>query len=94
MPAKSNQPVSIGPADTHRSCKNVNKSKGPDKYPGLSQIGEFEDAPDGKSRLFVLFGLLFRRRQTLKALQKFLLRHAFDRDLGVVGIDARAGGAD
>ena len=40
--------------------------------------------------LLVLFGLLFRRRQTLEALQKLLLGHALDRDLGIVGIDAGA----
>src|SRR4051794_2671598 len=44
--------------------------------------------------LFVLFGLLFRRREALKALEQFFLGHAFDRDLGVVGIDAGAGRAD
>jgi len=38
----------------------------------------------------VLFGLLFRRRKALKALQEFLLGHALDGDLGVVGIDAGA----
>ena len=47
-----------------------------------------------ESGLFVLFGLLFRRRQALKALQEFFLGHALDRDLGVVGIDAGAGRAD
>jgi len=40
--------------------------------------------------LLVLFGLLFRRRQAFEALQKLLLGHALDRDLGIVGIDAGA----
>ena len=44
--------------------------------------------------LFVLFGLLFRRRQALEALQQLFLGHALDRDFGVVGIDAGAGRAD
>ena len=44
--------------------------------------------------LFVFFGLLFRRRQALEALEQFLLGHALDGDLGVVGIDAGAGRAD
>jgi len=38
--------------------------------------------------LLVFFGLLFRRRQALEALQQFLFGHAFDGDLGVVGVDA------
>ena len=44
--------------------------------------------------LLVLFGLLFRGRKALEALQKLLLGHALDRDLGVVGIDAGAGRPD
>src|SRR5277367_3879380 len=47
-----------------------------------------------KASLLVLFGLLFRRRQALEALQKLLLGHALDRNLGVVGIDAGTGRAD
>src|SRR5258707_10329775 len=42
----------------------------------------------------VLFGLLFRGRQAFEALQKFLLGHALDGDLGIVGIDAGAGRSD
>ena len=38
----------------------------------------------------VLFGLLFRRRQALEALQKLFLGHALYGDLGVIGIDAGA----
>src|SRR6478609_5837562 len=45
-------------------------------------------------RLLVLFRLLFRRRQALEALQKFLFGHALDGHLGVVGIDAGSGRAD
>jgi hypothetical protein len=48
----------------------------------------------GVADLFVLFGLLFRRRQAFEALQELFLGHAFDRNLGVVGIDAGAGRAD
>jgi hypothetical protein len=41
--------------------------------------------------LLVFFGLLFRRRQALEALQQFFFGHALDGDLGVVGIDAGTG---
>ena len=45
--------------------------------------------PDVKANgLFVLFGLLFRRRQAFETLQKFLLGHALDGNLSVVGVDA------
>ena len=45
-------------------------------------------------RLYLFFGLLFGRSQTLKTLQQFLFRHALDRDFGVVGIDACPGRPD
>ena len=44
--------------------------------------------------LLVLFGLLFRRRQAFEALQKLLLGHALDGDLGIIGIDAGASRPD
>ena len=80
---------------THPNRKNVNKSKGPDKYPGLWQIGLFLNirGPLGANSL-VLFRLLFRRRQAFEALQQLFLGHALDRNFGVVGIDAGAGRAD
>src|ERR1700741_5287673 len=51
-------------------------------------------SPKTKRNLLVLFGLLFRRSQALQALQKLLLGHPLDRNLGVVGIDAGAGRTD
>ena len=75
----------------HGNHENVNKSKGPDKCPGLlvNQIARV--TPNVKANgLFVLFGLLFRRRQAFETLQKFLLGHALDGNLGVVSIDAGA----
>src|SRR5258708_3864610 len=76
---------------TYGNHKNVNKSKGPDKCPGLS-ASWMARATRGRNvdGLLVLFGLLFRRRQAFEALQKLLLGHALNRDLGVVGIDAGA----
>ena len=68
--------------------KNVNKSKGPNKCPGLRQIGGVREG------LFVLFGLLFRRRQAFETLQELFLGHALDRDLGIVGIDAGSCGTN
>ena len=44
----------------------------------------------GTAGLLVLFWLLFRGGKALEALEKFLLGHAFDRDLGIIGIDAGA----
>ena len=79
------------PAWAHGNHENVNKSKGPDKCPGLlvNQIARV--TPDIKANgLFVLFGLLFRRRQAFETLQKFLLGHALDGNLGIVSIDAGA----
>ena len=46
------------------------------------------------NNLLVFFGLLFRRGEPLKTLQEFFLGHALDRDLGIIGIDARAGRPD
>src|SRR5260370_12678284 len=42
----------------------------------------------------VLFRLLFRGRQAFEALQKLLLGHALDGDLGIIGIDAGASRPD
>src|SRR5712691_10347041 len=44
--------------------------------------------------LFLFFRLLLGRGQPFQALEQLLLGHAIDRDLGIVGIDAAAGGAD
>jgi len=44
----------------------------------FGKSGRFERSQPG---LLVLFGLLFRRRQALEALQKLFLGHALDRDL-------------
>src|SRR5262245_23892761 len=44
--------------------------------------------------LLFLFRLLFRRRETLEALEQLLLGHPLGGDLGVVGIDRATGRAD
>ena len=41
--------------------------------------------------LLVFLGLLFRRRQAFKALQKLLFGHTLDGNFRIVGIDAGAG---
>ena len=76
------------PVRLHGNHENVNKSKGPDQGPGLCKSAR--STASQSRRLFVLFGLLLRRREALEALQQFLLGHALDGDLGVVGIDAGA----
>src|SRR6266566_4302876 len=55
---------------------------------GLEPLG----AP--MERSLVLFGLLFRGRQAFEALQKLLLGHALDGNLGIISIDAGAGRSD
>ncbi len=80
---------------THDSHENVNKSEGPDKCPGLLVNQAVRDAGGTKpTGLFVLFGLLFRRRQAFETLQEFLLGHPLDGYIGVVGVDAGAGRPD
>src|SRR6476620_8546463 len=55
--------------------------------------GDSREAPNVDG-LLVLFGLFFRGRQALEALQQFLLGHALDSDFGIVGIDAGARRSD
>ena len=70
------------------------KARTNDRAFGKSGIAAIEGKAGGLRGSLVLFGLLFRRRQAFEALQKLLLGHALDRDLGVVGIDAGARRAD
>ena len=84
-------PNSPAPATKAGNHENLNKSKGPDKCPGLLvNPVEFGNPWYNRDGLLVLFGLLFRGCKALEALQKFLLGHALNRDLGVIGIDAGA----
>ena len=56
--------------------------------------GPLAESDGLEGRLFVFLGLLFRRREAFQTLEKLLFGHAFNRNLGVVGIDAGAGRPD
>ncbi len=61
---------------------------------GLGFFGRHAPNPILKRRLFVVFGLLVRRRKSFQTLEELFFRHPLHGDLGVVRIDAGAGGAD
>jgi hypothetical protein len=89
------------PESVHAGDGRMVTTKTPIKAKARSNVRAFDrfdgaGTPAGCSPegLLVLFGLLLRRRQALEALQKLLLGHALDRDLGIVGVDAGAGRAD
>jgi hypothetical protein len=79
------------PGQHQGNHETINKSKGPDKVRAFCRMGLETLGEAAERGLFVLFGLLFRRRQAFEALQELFLGHALDRDLGVVGIDAGPG---
>ena len=85
LPIKSKTVELDCPCDPgiHGNHENGSKSKGPDEMSGPLSNGT-------GCNLLVLFGLLLWRGQPFQAFQEFLLGHAFDRDLGIIGIHAAA----
>src|ERR1043166_5939369 len=72
-------------------CRNAN---GPDAVRAVLRRKEAQRAGLEVVVRLDRLGLLLRRREALEALEQFLLSHAVEHDLGVVGVHSLARGAD